>query len=342
MNSLSVVLEFIASLEPTGWHCTAINCLMSVINVKESDKTNRSGANDLVLTPGGYRPKELVHKVEPDHVLTVQDGRVKELGSSGKVVADFGPAPPRETPEWKPVAPPGWKLPPWWFKFPWWWESVGSGWIEYAYYNNKPPGKQEQSGPIKYFTTEWIVPPAPEAQDDQVILLFPGLQNSTWILQPTLQWGETAAGGGQYWSIVSWLAPNPGQGTATSSEVVPVNTGDNLTGIVEFELEGEGNYTCWFDGYRDQTTLTANNSVIGELTQCCVVLEAWSHDPFGWLTSCTQYPTATTFQGIGVYVAEYPPPLTWTPVVVWDSCGQQVNVISSANPGSEIQLFLDP
>ena len=49
---------------------------------------------ELVLTPGGWRPKSKVYKVEPGHHVEVQDGRLKVIHTAtGKVVADLGEVP---------------------------------------------------------------------------------------------------------------------------------------------------------------------------------------------------------------------------------------------------------
>jgi hypothetical protein len=46
---------------------------------------------DLVLTPGGWRSKSKVHKVEPGQHVEVQDGRLKVVDSAtGETVADLG------------------------------------------------------------------------------------------------------------------------------------------------------------------------------------------------------------------------------------------------------------
>jgi hypothetical protein len=49
---------------------------------------------DLVLTPGGWRPKSKTFKVEPGHHVEVQDGRLKVIHTAtGNVVADLGEVP---------------------------------------------------------------------------------------------------------------------------------------------------------------------------------------------------------------------------------------------------------
>jgi hypothetical protein len=46
---------------------------------------------DLVLTPGGWRSKSKVCKVQPGQHAEVQEGRLKVIDTeSGKVIADLG------------------------------------------------------------------------------------------------------------------------------------------------------------------------------------------------------------------------------------------------------------
>lgn len=52
--------------------------------------------------------------------------------------------------------------------------------------------------------------------------MFSGIQNSTMIYQPVLQWGESAAGGGNYWGVASWYVDGQG-GLALHSNLVRVN-----------------------------------------------------------------------------------------------------------------------
>jgi hypothetical protein len=57
--------------------------------------------DEIVLTPGGWRPKSTVHRIEPGHHLSGKDGRLRKIHTaSGKSVADFGelshnPHPPK-------------------------------------------------------------------------------------------------------------------------------------------------------------------------------------------------------------------------------------------------------
>jgi hypothetical protein len=57
-------------------------------------KDQSTEKEDLVLTPGGWRPKSKAFKVEPGHHVEVQEGRLKVIHTAtGKVVADLGAVP---------------------------------------------------------------------------------------------------------------------------------------------------------------------------------------------------------------------------------------------------------
>src|ERR1700735_749232 len=121
--------------------------------------------------------------------------------------------------------------------------ALGSGWITYAYWNNST-GK-----PITSFRTNWVVPPVPATDSGQTIFLFNGIQNSTMIYQPVLQWGPSAAGGGNYWAVASWYADGQG-GKSFYSSLVRVNPGQVLVGVMnETKQSGTNfNYNCQFTG----------------------------------------------------------------------------------------------
>jgi hypothetical protein len=74
-------------------------------------------------------------------------------------------------------------------------------WIEDTY--QYPP-----YGVWNWLTENLYVPPKPTQQTNQTIGYFPGLQSTIQsncgIIQPVLQWGNSAAGGGAYWAIATW------------------------------------------------------------------------------------------------------------------------------------------
>lgn len=127
--------------------------------------------------------------------------------------------------------------------------------------------------------------PTPATQKDQTIILFNGIQiygDNFGILQPALQWGSSAAGGGPYWSIASWYVTSKGQ--AFHTPLVTVAIGQLLLGLMTL-LGKSGTkfiYDCEFRGIPG-TTLPVQN--ITELLWCNETLEAYT------LTQCSDYPS---------------------------------------------------
>ncbi len=225
-------------------------------------------AEDLVLTPGGFRPKSLVHTIEPGHVLDGTDGRLQAISSSGDVVADFGKLPFR--PGDRPVMPANVA------RLPTLVPTLGSGWIAYADWTNNT------GNPITSFATTWVVPAVPRTQSGQVVFLFNGIQNATMIYQPVLQWGVSAAGGGNYWAVASWYADGQG-GQSFHSQLVRVNPGDTLIGVMTLTGRAGGafSYNCQFQGIANAGLPIQN---VQELTWCIETLEAYG------ITQCSDYP----------------------------------------------------
>ncbi|KAH9477343.1 hypothetical protein JR316_0009548 [Psilocybe cubensis] len=57
------------------------------------------------------------------------------------------------------------------------------------------------------FEGNWVQPPLPQVQSGQLLMYFAGIapSNIDALIIPTLQYGVSAAGGGTFWSLVSWF-----------------------------------------------------------------------------------------------------------------------------------------
>src|SRR5208282_5843685 len=154
--------------------------------------------------------------------------------------------------------------------------AFGSGWITNGSWTNNT------GTPVSVFSTQWVVPPTPATQSGQLIFLFNGIQNSTMIYQPVLQWGVSAAGGGNYWAVASWYADGQ-SGHAFHSSLVQVSPGRVLTGIMtETAQSASGfSYNCQFSGIPN-TSLPIQN--VQQLTWCVETLECYG------LQQCSNYP----------------------------------------------------
>jgi hypothetical protein len=257
--------------------------------------------------------------VEPGHTLDGSEGRVRKFGPARQVVADFGTIPQR--PPDAPLMPGNVSLLP--GKVP----ALGSGWIVYAGWTNNT------GSPIATFRTTWVVPPQPATQSGQTIFLFNGIQNSTMIYQPVLQWGPSAAGGGNFWAVASWYADGQG-GQAFHSQLIPVAAGAVLIGVMQLTGQSGSNYSynCSFQGIAN-TQLPIQN--VEQLTWANETLEAYG------LTVCSDYPNTdkTGMTAISLQTNAGNPPLAWSPVSAFTDCGQSCVVVSNSPTNGEVDLF---
>jgi hypothetical protein len=276
-------------------------------------------SNNLVLTPGGYKSADLVHHAAAGTVIDASGGRLRQLSSDGEVLADHGRLVVRAA--GRPLQPlnvhvPEEKAVP----------AFGSGWITYASWSNNT------GTPVSRMTTQWTVPPEPSTKNGQTIFLFPGIQNSTMIYQPVLQWGPSAAGGGNYWAVASWYADGQG-GHSFFSSLERVNAGDVLTG--EMTLTGtsgtQHSYSCDFAGIANATLPITN---VEELTWCIETLEAYG------ITAATDYPDTfeTAMTHIDLETGATHPTITWSANDPVTDTGQHSVVVSNDTSAGEVDL----
>jgi len=287
-----------------------------------------STQDDLVLTPGGWRPKSKALHIEEGHHVLAEDGKLKKVHTASKtVVQELDDV--KKTSGEKPNMPSNVSVPdekkvksktkneiiP----------SYGEGWITYAEWNNT------SGNPINYFTTEWVVPPAPTTYNGQTIFIFNGMQSSDHILQPVLQYGPSAAGGGNYWSIVNWYVSS--SGAALYSSLVQVDPGQSLQGVMTLTDQSGGlcSYTSSFpDFFIDLQVYD-----VEELTYVYESLEAYE------ITTPSDYPAGkVSMTGIRIFIGGLAATPSWYPVNMVTDCNQMCNVVSNASSGGQVDLFL--
>jgi hypothetical protein len=108
------------------------------------------------------------------------------------------------------------------------------------------------------------VPAAPSsATSYEVVFLFPAFENSaeTAILQPVLQFGESGAGGGQYYSIAPWYIDHLNH--TTIGELQEVATGDTLDMYMYADTCNFDGTCAWEVGIDDYTIYPPVSSFIG-------------------------------------------------------------------------------
>ena len=260
-------------------HLLVVALMASIISTgcRKDNSTNPAPASattgETVLTPFGQVDKSKVHFIADGYKLSVVNGRLQKLESkTGKLVEDFGIVQPNDarfnlrnagrfsgngingggvsingvggtgaaepgiSGGGKPGISGGGKP-----------AATVSGWIADANWTNT-----NTSDPITYFTTNWTVPSTPANQSSQTIFLFNGMQDgltsTSYIIQPVLQWGGSAAGGGKYWSITSWYVSSS---QVFYGSLTTVSPGTNLQGVMS-ESSGSGSsytYLSYFAGY---------------------------------------------------------------------------------------------
>jgi hypothetical protein len=314
--------------------------------------------NDLVITPGGPRPRAMVHTVKSGGVIRRNAGgtsagmtqghlhsaRLKAMLDSGNfIITPGGPRRRELVHVMKPneavmkaesgfkklnllsqavtefVSPDALQGAQ---------QAFGSGWITYASW------VAASSVTIASMTTTWTVPPKPTTETGQLIYLFNGLQDNpiTQILQPVLQWGISPDGGGPFWSVASWFVDPVGH--AFKSPSITVIEGDTLTGVMI--LTGQSsqgfNYSCEFAGI-SETTLRAVG--INLLVNAVETLECYG------IQSCTDYPNTlkTTMAAIGISTAQGPAAPNFAALNDVTDCGQHTVVVSNATGNSEVDLY---
>ncbi|KAK6981619.1 hypothetical protein R3P38DRAFT_2578186 [Favolaschia claudopus] len=225
---------------------------------------------EMVLTPAGYRPATSVHEIPADAALAHVGSEIHVVSFNGTVLKKVAAA-TRPTPVKEAVS------------------ALQTGWVAYASWMN------EDSSPISSFTTTWTT-----------IFLFNSIEpeDMSAILQPVLQYGPSAAGGGSFWSVATWyLAPSSTFFTS------PVRTfaGATLHGIITLTSFSRSsfNYNSQFTNIGG-TFLSISSTV--QLTYATETLEVYG------VTAKSDYPAGSTvFSGINLKLANGN-----TPSVSWD------------------------
>jgi len=179
---------------------------------------------DWVQVPGALVRPDCVHEVPNGATVTLgEDGQsAGDVTLKGKVIAHYDACPEaaistRHTASApnKPGHVPG---PPF------------NGWVEDSQQNLSLGGGDNIDLEDGYF----YVPNAPSSYTGQTIFLFNGIAPAAqnFIIQPVLQYGPSAAGGGKSWAIASWAGPLS-NGNYLHSPLEGVNAGNVLFGFTE-------------------------------------------------------------------------------------------------------------
>ncbi|KAF8310651.1 hypothetical protein DL93DRAFT_2099271 [Clavulina sp. PMI_390] len=259
-----------------------------------------------VLTPFGHRPAANVHQVPKGASLHHVGDEVHIIDAAGTVIHKTTPS--GNFTKAVLSSHPG---------------TLQTGWIAYAYWLNT------LTTPINYFTSTWVVPSTPASVDGQTVFLFNSIEPNAGnaILQPVLQFGASAAGGGNYWAVANWYGIN---NVYYYTALQTVSTGQSLQGVIT--LTGSSgstyNYLSAFSGMSNTMSVTGS----AQLTWATETLEAYN------LVSNKDFPpVSTTFGDIAITTTAGSPSVTWSVV---DSTTDNVDALvlrqGSTNAAIEI------
>ncbi|KAJ7618304.1 hypothetical protein DFH06DRAFT_1236859 [Mycena polygramma] len=221
------------------------------------------------LTPGGYRTTN-VHEIPAGASLAHVGTEIHVVASNGTVlkkVTAGGPTPVKAA-----VSP------------------LQTGWVTYASWLN------QGSSPIASFTTNWQVPPVPATNHGQTVFLFNSIEPSSGnaILQPVLQYGPSAAGGGSFWAVATWyLDPS----NTFFTKPVQVAAGSTLDGIITL-TSSSGSSFNYNSAFTNVGGTSLSISGAAQLTWATETLEAYA------VTAISDYPAGSTvFSNINLKLA---------------------------------------
>jgi len=289
-------------------------------------------SDDFVLTPGGYKPRSNVHHVPPEHSLRMNGdvfeihhrtrGLIRSVGLIRRHTS-IEPLMPRNIGHRPDLAEPFRNMGPG-VPGP---DGEVNGWVSFAFWNNAT------GTPISLFSTAWTVPEAPQNAGDQTIFLFNGIQNATMIYQPVLQWGSSAAGGGQKWSIGCWYADSP-DGHSFYSLLVDVLPGTSLSASMSMTDQSEAgySYTAQFDGV-DDTILPIFN--VDQLTWANETLEVYKVKSKADLPNSAK----TAFSSIVLKTGTTIPAIGWSLENYHPDLGTKVAPIINSGNSGEIDII---
>ena len=285
---------------------------------------NNSSEDEMVCTPAGKVIRSKVHYVDSYHYLNIKNGVVKLIDAKTGAVAkgdnnivnsnrySENDKSNLKNKKINSITP------------------VDNGWVTYSYW------KDSSITPITYFSTNWVVPSPPPTDSGQTVFLFNALEanlhglDSNFIVQPVLQWGPSAAGGGSYWAIADWFGPDS-TGNYYHDSLIQVNSGDNLQGVIKLtSVNGKKySYNSSFAGVSG-SGLQVNN--LRKADWAYETLEVYN------IAECTEYPADTVMQWTDIQIKtdSIYPALIWTPQNTLTDFGQETTIISNSSTNGEV------
>ncbi|KAF8962068.1 hypothetical protein BDZ97DRAFT_1920745 [Flammula alnicola] len=308
---------------------TLANCALLALQALSgiASPVMTGAAEELVSTPYGFVPKSNVHLVPKGGRVHHTATGVQLIGADGTILhsaplTSSKPGPSSTHFNISGTLPTIAK------------RNLNSGYVAYAYWENVNPS------PIIHFTTSWTVPPTPANWDGQILYYANALLPSSFdaILHPTLQFGETNAGGGAYWGIASWYTVGS---NVYHTALTAVQPGQALTGYMDWESSStSGSTTTNF--WRSLFLNYAGNSIPESYLYISTTeVLNWAYEALSIFNTLNagDLPTGNTMMtDINLYTQDFQNPvLTWG-TVSDPSDGIFMSVISTSSTNGAVQI----
>lgn len=242
------------------------------------EQVSPAASGDLVATPDGWYHRSCVHEIPNGAHVDIHGQVHRKDGSAYQVSTCTHPGRVIVASQQRTVAP------------------TINGWLEWADF--------QSSYNFSEINAAWHVPAAPTGSycvvfcsSNEVFYTFPGLQSSSYIIQPVLQYGYNGDYGGEYWTLASWHC-NSGSDCHHSTPI-SASPGDSIVGAVH--ASGCANGICaWTISTIDVTKGTRSDYTIDDTQDygdaVGGVVEVYN------LSSCDQFPTGGVFfTGISLF-----------------------------------------
>jgi hypothetical protein len=294
--------------------------------VAEAEFVNSVNIDTIVYTPNGPTQRSNVHKIEKGYNIDYYDANVQVVDSkTGNVRKIFTHQDDKiDYSLFKSISKKTLTnndIP-----------DTHNGWVTYA------QGYEQgiNSDSITYFSTDWTVPSNPLNASNQVIFIFNALggisNGKSHLIQPVLQWGQSAAGGGNYWAICNWYVCKD---IVFHDSLIKVNPGTRLQGIIQLTNSSDSLYDYYstFSGYSTISGLQINN--LPHLNVLYEALEAYSID------DCDEYPIdeKVRMSKINIMIGENNPQIRWQTYNVYSNCKQHTEIVNESSFNGDIDIY---
>jgi hypothetical protein len=190
---------------------------------------------------------------------------------------------------------------------------------------------------VTALNSSWRVPSAPQSAQGQVLFFWNGVEpaDTSAVLQPVLQWGPSAAGGGDYWAVAAWYV------SATHgshySPLVQVDPGEAVLGSNAYDAAlGAWTIAAAAAG-RAPSVLTFAPLPGAPWATAYHVLEA-----YGVFSDCSAYPAegAVNFTAVALEVGGGAPEqgVAWQAETQGAGCGERAQADAR---GDAVQILFD-